>query len=104
MENCIFCKIVRGEIDTQKVTHMEGRIASFPDKFPKAPGHTLVIPTEHYEWFLDMPDDYTDELFRVAKKLAWELKAEHQADYVKLLIEGKDVPHVHIHLIPSKLK
>ncbi|HEV8666519.1 MAG TPA: HIT domain-containing protein [Candidatus Paceibacterota bacterium] len=102
-EDCIFCKIAAGEIPLEKVTHEDGSIVSFPDKYPKAPGHTLVIPTEHYQWFLDMPEEYTDKLFRTAKRIAKQLKEEYEADYVKLLVEGKDVPHVHVHLIPAKV-
>jgi histidine triad (HIT) family protein len=102
-KDCIFCKIAAGETPVEIVRYAEGTIVSFPDKYPKAPGHTLVIPTEHYQWFLDMPDMYTDKLFRTAKMLAQKLKEEYKADYVKFIIEGKDVPHVHVHLIPSKL-
>lgn len=50
-----------------------------------------------------MPDDLSDDLFRVAKHLAKKLKEEHGADYIQLSIVGKDVAHVHIHLIPRNL-
>ncbi len=50
-----------------------------------------------------MPDDVSDKLFRASKKIAKRLKAEYGADYVKLRINGQDIPHVHIHLIPQKL-
>lgn len=76
---------------------------SLPDLHPVAPGHTLVIPTAHYEWFYELPDDIADKLFRAARKIAQELKDRYSADYVKLSIVGKDVPHVHVHLVPMKL-
>jgi histidine triad (HIT) family protein len=103
MENCIFCKIAKGEVPSQKVHHEDDTVVSFPDINPKAPGHTLVIPTEHYQWFQDMPDEYTDRLFRAAKKIARQLKEDLQADFIKLNIDGRDVAHVHVHLIPQKL-
>jgi len=100
MDNCIFCKIVKGEIPSQRVHHEEGSIVSFPDAHPVRPGHTLVVPREHYQWFYDLPDALADRLFKVARHLAKKLKEEAGADYVQLSIVGKDVPHVHIHLIP----
>ncbi len=102
MENCIFCKIVAGEIPTQKTYEDEFTIA-FPDIHPKSPGHTLLIPKTHYEWFQDLPDDISTPLFIAAKEITKDLKAQTGADYIHLSIVGRDVPHVHIHLIPRKL-
>ncbi len=102
MENCIFCKIVNGEIPAKK-TYEDASTLAFLDIHPKAPGHTLLIPKSHYQWFTDLPDEASDTLFRTAKKLAQNLKEEHTADYVRLSIVGRDVPHVHIHLIPQHL-
>lgn len=102
MPDCIFCKIGRGEIPAQK-TYEDEEVLAFLDIHPKAPGHTLLIPKAHYEWFQELPDDISDHLFRAAKRLASELKSAHGADYVHLSIVGKDVPHVHVHLIPEKL-
>ena len=104
MENCIFCKIAQGDIPSRKIQHAGGAVVSFLDANPKAPGHTLVIPVAHHQWFQDLPDDLSDTLFRAAKKIARELKAEYGADFIKLRIDGLDIPHVHIHLIPSKFK
>jgi histidine triad (HIT) family protein len=63
---------------------------------------TLLIPKEHHQWFYEVPDHISDTWFSAAKQLAKRLKDEHHADYVKLSIVGKDVPHAHIHLIPQK--
>ncbi len=102
MENCIFCKIAQGEIPAEKVYEDDLSLA-FLDRYPKAPGHTLLIPKAHYQWFQDTPDDVSDDLFRTAKMLAKKLKVEYAADYVRLGIVGTDIPHVHIHLVPQKL-
>ena len=102
MENCIFCKIASGEIPSKKV-YEDDQVFAFLDIHPKAPGHTLLIPKAHYQWFDELPDDLSDHLFRTAKVLARELKRKDGTDYVHLSIVGKDVPHVHIHLIPRKL-
>lgn len=102
MENCIFCKIARGDIPVQKTFENDLFIA-FPDIHPKAPGHTLLIPKAHYQWFQDLPNDLYNELFRTAKTLAKKIKEERKADYIHLSIVGKDVPHAHVHLIPRTL-
>lgn len=103
MENCIFCKIASGEIPAEK-THEDEHVIAFLDIHPKAPGHTLLIPKNHYPWFYELPDDLSDHLFRTAKLLARELKNVHEADYIQVSIVGTDVPHTHVHLIPQKLK
>lgn len=102
MKDCIFCKIVAGDVPSEKAHHENDRIVSFPDIHPVRPGHTLVVPAEHYQWFWELPDDLANDLFKVARTLAKELKEKTGADYVQLSIVGKDVPHVHMHLIPRK--
>ncbi|HET9641342.1 MAG TPA: HIT domain-containing protein [Candidatus Paceibacterota bacterium] len=101
MNDCIFCKIAAGDIPSEKMHHENGSIVSFPDKHPVRPGHTLVVPSAHYEWFWQLPDDLANDLFKVCRALAIELKEKYKADYVRLSIVGKDVPHVHVHLIPQ---
>lgn len=101
-ENCIFCKIVAGIIPAKK-TYEDKNVLAFLDINPKAPGHTLLIPKEHHPWFQDLPDAISDDLFRVAKHVAKDIKARQSADYVRLGIVGTDVPHVHIHLVPQKI-
>ena len=102
MENCIFCKIIAGEIPAKKV-HEDSLSFAFLDIRPRAPGHTLLIPKEHYVWFQDTPDEVSDDLFRTAKRLAKKMKEQYKADFIQLGISGQDVPHVHIHLIPRTL-
>lgn len=102
MENCIFCKIAAGEIPANKV-YEDDKIVAFLDINPKAPGHTLLIPKTHHQWFQDIPDDTYDALFRAAKKVAQDIKVQNNADYVRMGIVGTDVPHAHIHLVPQKL-
>ena len=101
-KDCIFCKIISGEIPTHFIYEDEVVVA-FPDIHPVAPGHTLLIPKEHHQWFHEVPDHISDTWFSAAKQLAKRVQAEHGADFVKLSIIGKDVPHAHIHLIPQKL-
>ena len=101
MPDCIFCKIAKGEVPSTKV-YEDDKVVAFYDIHPKAPGHTLLIPKPHFEWFYDLPDEVSDDLFRTAKKLALQLKETHKADFVRLNIVGTDVPHVHLHLLPQR--
>ena len=100
--NCIFCKIATKEIPAQ-ITYEDDACVAFLDIHPRAPGHTLVIPKDHHQWFIELPDELSDKLFRVSKELGKKLKEEYAADYIRLGIVGIDVPHTHIHLIPLKL-
>jgi histidine triad (HIT) family protein len=102
MENCIFCKIVKGEIPATKVYEDDNTIA-FLDVNPKAPGHTLLVPKAHYQWFQEIPNEVSDPLFRAMKVVAKQIKEKNNADFVRVGIVGTDVPHVHIHLIPQHL-
>lgn len=101
MENCIFCKVIRGEIPTHFIYENEFVVA-FPDIHPQAPGHLLVIPKEHHQWFYEVPGEIANELFSACQMLALKLKEDHKADYIELKIIGIDVPHTHVHLIPRK--
>ncbi len=101
MDDCIFCKIARGEIPASFV-YENKYVVAFPDIHPEAPGHTLVIPREHYAWFYEVPGDVANKWFAAAQEIAPVIKSEHNADYVELRIEGVDVHHAHIHLIPRK--
>lgn len=103
MDDCIFCKIAKGEIPATKV-YEDDTVVAFLDIHPKAPGHTLLIPRDHHRWFIDLPDSLSDDVFRAAKRVAKELKEAHSADFVRLGIVGTDVPHVHLHLIPQNIK
>lgn len=97
MEDCIFCKIIKGEVPSYKVYEDE-RFFAFLDIKPRNPGHTLVIPKEHFRWVWDVPylGDYFEAVGRVANAIRKGLKT----DWVVSLILGEEVPHAHIWLIP----
>ena len=104
MDDCIFCKIVKGEIPASKVYEVDNVLA-FLDIMPATPkkGHVLVIPKGHYETLVDMPLEVNDAVFRVVKKVETALMKE--ADGVNLLqndgkVAGQMINHVHVHLVP----
>lgn len=99
MEDCIFCKIVAGEIPATKV-HEDGDALAFLDIHPVNEGHTLVIPKAHVPEFQNIEEDAYDAVMRTARKIAAALRAATDAKRVGLAVVGFDVPHAHIHVVP----
>jgi histidine triad (HIT) family protein len=99
MNDCIFCKIVKGEIPAD-VVYEDDRVIAFLDIKPVNPGHALVIPKSHHPTILETPDNVVSDIFVKAKKLMAAIKEVVNADYVVLSVVGVDVPHFHLHLIP----
>ena len=99
MNECVFCKIVKGEIPSD-IIYEDDEVLAFLDIKPVNFGHTLVIPKKHYEKMENTPDDTLSVVFENAKKLMEAVKEAMSADFVALSVIGIDVPHFHIHLIP----
>jgi histidine triad (HIT) family protein len=99
MENCIFCKIVSGEMPAFKI-YEDDKILAFLDINPVNFGHTLVIPKEHFEMMVDTPDEMLAYVFKQVNRLMKTIKGAMKADYVALAVTGVDVAHFHVHLIP----
>lgn len=105
-ENCIFCKIVSGEIPATKVYEDDETIA-FLDIQPVQPGHTLVIPKDHFENIYTTPVMTWMRIQMTAQKVALAVKHATDADGVNVHMNneaaaGQIVPHVHIHIIPRQ--
>lgn len=100
-ENCIFCKIVKGELPSHKVWEDDSHIA-FLSIFPNTEGVTVVIPKEHYSSYaFDLSDTVLSELILAAKKVV-NLLDEKLEDVGRtaLVFEGFGVDHVHAKLFP----
>jgi histidine triad (HIT) family protein len=100
-ENCIFCKIVKGEISSYKVYEDEHFLA-FLDIHPQSPGHVQVIPKEHYRWVWDVPADMIGQYFKVAQKIALAQRKAFNTEFILSRIIGDEVPHAHIWIYPDK--
>lgn len=97
--DCIFCKIIKGEIPCEKI-YEDNKIIAFLDINPVNYGHTLVVPKEHYQLMFDLPDDLLSYCYIKTKDLMRTIKEAMTADYIALAVVGIEVPHFHIHLIP----
>jgi len=103
-DDCIFCKIVAGEIPCTKVYEDEACLA-FMDIGPLADGHTLLIPKKHYTFIREMPPEEAAHLGRQIPALAGAVEQAMEADGLNVLqnngkVAGQAVDHVHIHFIP----
>jgi len=98
MTDCLFCKIVAGEIPCQKV-YEDDKFLAFLDIKPQSPGHTLLIPKTHYRWVYYV-ENYS-EFWEKAREIAFQLKDKYQAKFISFLTLGDEIPHAHIHLIPK---
>lgn len=98
MENCVFCKIARGEIPCHKI-YEDGDFLAFLDINPLSPGHALVIPKAHHRWVWDVPN--AGAYFEAAKKVALAQKKAFDTDFVLSKIVGEEVPHAHIWVYPD---
>lgn len=102
--DCIFCRIVAGDLPAAKVDEDERTIA-FMDVNPATRGHALVIPREHHRDLLDVPADDLAATMAAARRLAGRMGERLGADGVNLLnscggAAWQTVFHFHVHVIP----
>lgn len=97
--DCIFCKIVSGQISCAKV-YEDDKVLAFLDIRPVNFGHTLIIPKSHHTMIADTPDDILSYIFLQVKRLSEVIKKATDAHFVAISIVGLDVPHFHVHLVP----
>ena len=98
MENCVFCKIVKGEIPSHKIYEDENFLA-FLDINPQSPGHTQVIPKKHFRWVWDVPN--VGELFEIVRKIAKSQQKAFNTDFILSKIIGDEIEHAHIWIFPN---
>ena len=116
-KDCIFCKIVKGEIPSTK-TYEDDNFIGILDIHPKAEGHTVIIPKKHFRNLLDMPASLGNEMLEAIKEVglslikdgkvnAGSLSSDNEVSGFNVIINnepaaGQVVFHAHIHVIPRK--
>lgn len=98
MTDCIFCKIVAGEIPCYKIYEDEHYLA-FLDLFPKTTAQMLVIPKKHYPWVWDVPT--LGSYYEVVGKIVNRIREVSQIP-VRQMVYGFQVPHAHIQIRPGR--
>lgn len=104
MNDCIFCKIVNGDIPSYKV-YEDDKIIAFLDISQTTKGHTLVIPKKHYANIYEITSDDISYLFGKIPMISKALKESVNCDGLNIInntneIAGQSVFHFHVHLIP----
>jgi histidine triad (HIT) family protein len=103
---CRFCQIVVGDESAHLVFEDE-RTLAFLDNRPLFPGHSLLVPRDHYETLADLPDELVGQLFAKARLLSVAIpKAMRKpGSFVALNnVVSQSVPHLHVHVVPRKPK
>ncbi len=95
----IFTKIIEGEIPCHKVAETEEHIA-FLDINPIAEGHTLVVPKQEIDYFFDLPDNLMQSTMDLSRTIAHAIDEALNPLRTGVIIQGLEVPHAHVHLIP----
>lgn len=100
MSDCVFCKIVSGEVPSYKVAE-DSSFLAFLDAFPTMKGQIVVVPKKHLsKYVFDMSDfDYLD-LMKFTKRVALAMDEAFASDRTGVVIEGLEVDHVHVRLYP----
>ncbi len=104
MAECIFCKIIAGELPAAKLIETD-KVISFLDINPVNPGHALVVPRRHVESFLDLQQDELHVSIFVAKRVAAAVTEATGCPAFNILqntgqAAGQVIGHVHMHVIP----
>jgi histidine triad (HIT) family protein len=95
----LFTKIINGKIPCYKVAESSQHIA-FLDINPIAEGHTLVVPKKEVDYLFDLSDELLSETMLFAKKIAAAIDTSLQPIRTGVIVEGLEVPHAHVHLVP----
>ena len=104
VSDCIFCKIVAGEIPASKV-YEDDHFLAFLDISQVTPGHTLVIPKKHSRNLLEMTPDETADLFNIVSRVTKKVEDATQSQGMNIIsnmeeIAGQSVFHTHVHILP----
>lgn len=103
---CTFCAIVAGDVAAHRVLDEPDAVA-FLDRRPLFPGHTLVVPRDHHETLLDLPDGREGPLFAAVKRIAAAVTSALDAHGTFVAMNNRvsqSVPHLHVHVVPRRPK
>ena len=96
---CLFCRISQREVAAH-IVYEDERVLAFLDRGPIRPGHTQIVPREHFAYFDEAPAEVLAEIVTVGQKLARAMKQTLRVPRVAFLFTGGDIAHVHAHAVP----
>ena len=106
MDDCIFCKIIRGEVSCEKI-YEDDSFFAFLDAAPQVKGHTLIVPKKHFENLMDIDEKFSENYIKAIRKVGKILIEKYNADGFNVVLNngeaaGQIVNHVHFHILPRK--
>ncbi|MCX7944591.1 MAG: HIT family protein [Deltaproteobacteria bacterium] len=99
-ERCVFCDIIKGREDCYLVEESCFAICIL-DINPLQRGHCLVIPKRHVEFWYEMNEKETADLYNLARRVSLRLMKVYKPDFIMQYARGRRIPHTHIFLIPT---
>ena len=105
-DNCLFCRIVSGEIPATLV-YVDKNAIAFLDHRPLFHGHTLLVPRDHIETLVDLPQELIGPFFKAAQSLAQGVEYAMKAEGTFVAMNNRvsqSVPHLHVHIVPRRRK
>lgn len=105
-EACTFCRILQGDQEAEVVLD-DDTCFGFLDHRPLFPGHVLLMPREHHETLVDLPDRLLTPLFANARRLAAAVEDAMEAEGTFVAMNNRvsqSVPHLHVHVVPRRRK
>lgn len=103
-EQCIFCKIIAGEIPSTAV-YEDDDFKAILDVNPAARGHVIIVPKKHAANIFELEEEDAKKVFPIAKKIAAALEKTYHCDGINILqnngeAAGQTVFHLHVHVVP----
>ena len=102
-DECLFCRIGAHELGAN-IVYEDDRLMAFLDTCPIRPGHTQIIPKQHFTDFEGAPPDIISSVVSLGQKLSSVMKGLYGVPRVAFLFTGGDVAHVHAHVVPMHHK
>ena len=104
MDNCIFCKIAKGEIPSATI-YEDDKVRMILDINPASKGHALILPKQHYANVYEIDEDTLTHIIKIAKRAGTQMQAALNCDGLNILqnngeAAGQTVFHFHMHVIP----
>ena len=103
---CLFCRIVSGEVPAT-IVYEDSDAIGFLDHRPLFPGHTLLVPREHVETLIELPESLVAPYFKATQTLARAVETALDAEGSFVAMNNRvsqSVPHLHVHVVPRRKK
>ena len=103
MPQCLFCRIVAGELPAQ-IIHQDDLVVAILDIFPLRAGHTQIVSRQHVPYFEDLPEATASRIIHLGQRLSRAMKSLYGVERVAFALTGGDHAHVHAHVVPMQEK